>query len=542
MLSRIQRERHPEADDGGEPAQGVPREESMLALQRGMGNRALQRLLKSDRGSATVLPYRSQMEHAFGENFAGVRVSTGQAGALAKVDASAAAMGDDVAFASSEPDPLTVAHELTHVVQARHSGESPPRDGAVSSPSDPAEHEARTLSGRVATGDRVSVSAAPSTAISLNPNPAGTIPTVTPAAANISVFEKPDAAASASGAAKAIDEYGKLSAGDRRKAFDLSFASGALARVLKILTAEDAAETYLTQARELIGWMEETDQPQARQLLRRVEEAESRKGAGQTDAQMAGTQAQFMSATPKKKDAIKGTAYAPAAKTRWELLSSDDKRKGWTKRGVAAITSEVAYAAKTHPELKLTTASFKLGFKEIDEVAEGALAMGGTVGGKDVAVVGFEFVTAVEADPAYALSTVVHEIWGHPEFDNSTNYQLELWRKATPKVPGYSASATTEENSIGYDESEIYSLLRELPYWTAVAPQHKGVDNPDPRDLVEGRLRRMEKEWEPSVLASLLHGLFKRFSLDAHITAMALAAFAALIKKRFPKEAANILK
>lgn len=543
MLSRIPRARQPDSADPEEPPVGQqPRSEQILELQRGIGNRAVQRMLKSG-GLANPIPFRSRMESAFGEDFSRVRARTGEAERLAKLGATAAAHGEEVTFASSDPDARTVAHELTHVVQARRLGE-PATDREISAPSDPAEQEARTVSDRALSGERVSVSAAPSAAISLNPNPAAPPPTVNTATPpNLNVFETAAASASAAGAVKAVDEYGKMAASDRRKAYDLSSKSGALAKVLKVLPPEDAAETFPTQVRELIGWIEETDQPQARQLLRSVEEAETRKASGQTDVQMADTQAKFLS-DPKNTDVIKKTAYAGASKSRWELLSDDDKRKDWTKRGVAAIASEVAYAAKIHPELKLTNASFKLGFHEIDKVASGALAMGGSAGGKNIAVVGFEFVTAVEADPAYALSTVVHEIWGHPEFDDpvASGYHLDVWRKATPKVPAYSASASNEENSIGYDETEIYALLRELPYWTAVAPQHKDVANPDPRILVEGRLKRMEKEWDPSLLPALLHGIYKRFSLDSHITAMALAAFAALIQKRFPKEAASILK
>lgn len=536
--SRYRQPREAAEDDTAARSSDADR---ILELQRAVGNRAVGRLLE---GQSSEVPFRPRMEAAFGENFGSVRAYLGRAG----LGVSAATHGEEIAFASSDPDPRLVAHELTHVVQARRYGEAP-ADRAVSHPYDGAEREAHSAAERAAAGGPVEIGSAPSAAVSLEPTPplahGSTMdwPPKTPdLPPSMTVFEKPEASADAAGARKALDEYGKMAPGNRKAAFDKSFKTGALAKVLAVLPATDAAETYRPQVRELLGWMEEADQAQARQFLRRVEEEETRKSSGKTDEEMATAQAKFIT-VPAKTKVLEGTAYKPAVKTRWEMLSAD-KQADWTKRGNAAIAKLVDLATKSYPELKLTTARLQLGFKEIDQVAEGALAYSDTSGPQSVAVVGFEFVTAVEADAAYALSTIVHEVFGHPEFDQpgTPGYQLALWRKATPKVPGYATPGATEEASVGYHESEIYSLLRELPYWTAVPASVKGVDNPDPKALVEYQIDQMIKEWDPAVLSALMHGLYRRFALDPKITAASLAALEAILKKKFPAASTEILK
>src|SRR5262245_12484982 len=70
----------------------------------------------------TELPYRAQMERAFGQDFSSVRVTTGQTHELDAIGATAAAKGETVAFADATPTPWLVAHELAHVVQHRRGG------------------------------------------------------------------------------------------------------------------------------------------------------------------------------------------------------------------------------------------------------------------------------------------------------------------------------------------------------------------------------------------------------------------------------------
>jgi hypothetical protein len=100
-------------------------------------------------GSGDALPYRRDMEAAFGEDFSGVRVRVGQRAALASIDAHAAASGDELSFADTQPDRRTVAHELAHVVQHRRHGAG---SGGISRPGDAAEREADAIADAVEAG------------------------------------------------------------------------------------------------------------------------------------------------------------------------------------------------------------------------------------------------------------------------------------------------------------------------------------------------------------------------------------------------------
>ena len=76
-------------------------------------------------GPATQVPYRAEMERAFGRSFGGVQAHLGGEGAsagLGQLGAHAAAHGDVVAFRDASPSRGLVAHELAHVVQQSHGG------------------------------------------------------------------------------------------------------------------------------------------------------------------------------------------------------------------------------------------------------------------------------------------------------------------------------------------------------------------------------------------------------------------------------------
>ena len=114
------------------------------------------------RGSAIEVPHRAEMEAAFGQDFSTVQAHVGQAGPMGALGAHAAASGDVVAFSSTTPDRRLVAHELTHVVQARRAGgRGIAGKGGVSDPSSAAEREADAVADRVVAGERVVVGAAP---------------------------------------------------------------------------------------------------------------------------------------------------------------------------------------------------------------------------------------------------------------------------------------------------------------------------------------------------------------------------------------------
>jgi hypothetical protein len=127
-------------------------------------------------GSATEVPHRRAMERAFGQDFGGVRAHVGQPAPLSAMNAQAAARGEEVAFASSSPDPPLVAHELTHVVQNRRarSGITAGSVAAkrVDSGDSSAEREADAIAHRVAEhglGMRLPVSASPDAEVHRGP-------------------------------------------------------------------------------------------------------------------------------------------------------------------------------------------------------------------------------------------------------------------------------------------------------------------------------------------------------------------------------------
>jgi hypothetical protein len=72
-------------------------------------------------GAGQEIPHRAAMEKSFGMDFGDVRAHFGPAAkqAAGKLGAHAYATGNNIAFANADPDPALVAHELTHVVQAR---------------------------------------------------------------------------------------------------------------------------------------------------------------------------------------------------------------------------------------------------------------------------------------------------------------------------------------------------------------------------------------------------------------------------------------
>jgi hypothetical protein len=99
------------------------------------------------------VPYRTEMEHAFGQDFGSVRAKVGASAALGEIGAMGAARDEEIAFASPSPDRGVVAHELAHVVQRRRAGSgkaSTPLEDAGSS----AEQEAEHVATRVAAGER----------------------------------------------------------------------------------------------------------------------------------------------------------------------------------------------------------------------------------------------------------------------------------------------------------------------------------------------------------------------------------------------------
>src|SRR2546423_2346738 len=112
---------------------------------------------------------RAWIEPRFNHDFSSVRVHTDARASQSarEVNALAYTVGQDVVFGAGQYAPGTergsrlLAHELTHVVQQTTSGGSA-QTKAVSDPSDAAEIEADAIADRVMSGERATVTQAPS--------------------------------------------------------------------------------------------------------------------------------------------------------------------------------------------------------------------------------------------------------------------------------------------------------------------------------------------------------------------------------------------
>jgi hypothetical protein len=494
------------------------------------------------------------MEPRFGRDFSQVRVHTdSQAAKSAEaVNALAYTVGRDVVFGAGEYRPGSdagrglLAHELTHVEQqsGMPTGQLHALGGTLEAEAD---RSSSLIAGVAPTN---STHAGPKNGLGLQrKEKKGEVsPTL--------LFDMILSFASilkADDARDCFDAYKKMSKKDRRAAFDAHYPKE-IPKLLKALPAEDASVTYRNEVRELLRW---------------IEEAETRKASGLNDEDMAKAKAVDMKtkaeADAKAAKAAKGSTAAPtqaemqaaqeedvektsvekSKKNRW-LALTPKKRKEMLAAGNKGIEDLVAHASKTHPELKLSKASFKLDFNAVEKRGQGIIAMAGKVAGKQVAIVGIDFVTAVQVNPAYALSTVVHEVFGHPEYGPyGTEYHLAIYDKAVKKA-GFKKKAegtderTTELDAYAYQETEIYSLMRELPYWTPVSAKdekaHPGLTalNFDPKDGIETRIGNIKTQWEGSKLAiPLLHGLHARLRNDPRIEKSALAAFVKGLKAHF---------
>jgi hypothetical protein len=478
-------------------------------------------------GLRQEVPYRSRMETAFGTDFSSVRALTGQAGPLIGIQAQAAATAETVAFASPSPAPELVAHELAHVVQRRRQGDAPYQGSSGRSrPGDPAELEADRAAGMAVRGERVQIRETPRTLVSLSP---------------LNPFDDPRVAANEANAKAALDAYQKLPEPTRRAAVAASYKTGNIIRMmLSQLSMADQSSTYGPVIREITRW---------------AEELETRASAGLTDDQIAAEQAAFMqklnedrakkttaAKAPKgkpapvptkaeieqaRKETIKeGASYRPQTVTGWDGLTKAEQA-AWTLRGNSAITTVVAYAKLHYPELGLTAANLKLDFKGIEQVGANAVAAGSP------ALIGRSFVETVELNPAYVMDVLVHEIYGHPAYGTyGTEYHMVLYDLAAAKQPGYvQPPAGSDERKLelanyAYQETEIFAVLRSVPYRTAPsAADAAKVPNLDSQTLVNWHVGEIKKQWSPKLIVAILRGLRRRLLLDPRITPAAFAIF-----------------
>jgi Domain of unknown function (DUF4157) len=479
---------------------------------------------------------RSRMGPALGADFGSVRLHDDAASAnlTSSLGARAMTVGEHVAFAPNQYRPGTplgdalIAHELAHVIQ---------------------QSDVATVSRSAAPGAQLEADAASAAAGALHVLHGGAAGRRGRAALRSGLrlqrcdvkkpFPNPKTITDAASATKAMEAYLSQGAADRRatiKAVDKKD----LAAALKLLPAADQIGKYSAALAE-IG--------------RIVEEEETHAASGMTDDQIAATQRDFIK--KKAEDAAKAEALknappaappppapAPAqveAERKkivekqalpqpvvggWDALPAADKAN-WTTRATNAIAKVVTYANAHYPELGITAANFKIAFKEIEARGATVVAAGSP------AQIGFAFVTAVEANPAYVMDVVVHEVYGHPGYGPyGTEYHLALYDKAMATMPGYTKPAggtqdrTNELDAYAYQETEMYAIMRGSPYRTAPTPADVGkVPALDPQGLIDWHVGIMKDEWAPTLLVPILRGYRMRLVVDPRITGTALHIF-----------------
>ena len=366
----------------------------------------------------------------------------------------------------------------------------------------------------------------------------------------------------------AIEAYKALPPEERLKYLEKHYATGWIANMLKALSPQDAADNFVDEVREILRW---------------VEEAETRKATGLSDEDMAELQAKYMESKRTKlaeekieKETPKGVAPAPPtaeqkaeahkeivskssvekkteAELEWLKKKEEEKRK-WDERAKAVIKSITSLANSKYPELKVKESSFNANFEDIERRGKRVIAMTGT--GPDGArqlVIGYAFVETAEVNPEYVMSIVVHELFGHPEFGSyGTEYLLNLYDTAATKMADYTQPTGEERlkeiDNFAYQGTEIFSLLRGFAYHTPISDEdrekHKGkrLVSVDPKETVQHRIGLIRKNWDPKLSPALVRGLYKRFNLDPRLTPEAIDAFRDGVRAVFGKEAKEILK
>ena len=237
-----------------------------------------------------------------------------------------------------------------------------------------------------------------------------------------------------------------------------------------------------------------------------------------------------------EKSVAKGT-LPPTPGNRWTALGAGSAaQKAWDAKAAAAIKAVIAAAAKRAPHLKLVEADIKWDPAAIEGYPSRIFSLSGRP-----FTVGMDFVDAATADPEYVLGSVLHEIYGHPEYGESDSFKWQIYDKSVSKYfPSYTKPANRHEERLLFDYlgTEIYAEMREFEYTKPISPadQKKGiVGSDDPATDIDNRVKKIRDNYEPSVARSLVIGLYERFRVDPRIIPGALALYVTAVEKYFPK-------
>jgi hypothetical protein len=466
--------------------------------------------------------------------------------------ARAVTSGADIYFGAGEYRPgtavgdLLIAHELAHVQQQTDVSAPPVAEPEAERQADQAA-AASVFGGRGPSLRRGGLALRSCNGNTRAPSPPAT--RALEAARTGAPISPADAVA-------ALDDWRGLSAADRDRLVD-AYAAGTPISVL--LRALPPAE------------LEGAHAPEIQDILRRLQEHETRRASGQTDAQMATRQGQFEHArdvaaaqaaaaappTPAQvhqaheQAARQGAIWHAPAPVNFFLALPIPQQTQWQQRAAAIIPPVVAFANAHHPELGLVAADLVPAFAEINDTGANALSIGGNVGGRRVCKFGMAFVQLAEQDPGYVMELVVHEIHGHPMYGGSQStypFALERQARTAQGLPAPTADETTQMGrTYGYEDTEMYSIVRGAHYYHAPTAAHIQAvpvgGALEPVAWLRTHIRTMrDVQWEPSLAKAILTGFWRRISSDPRVDADGLNAFRSAVNAEWPAAAKDILQ
>jgi hypothetical protein len=493
-------------------------------------------------GTALDQPLRDEFGARFARDLTTVRVHTDPDAAATAVGLGAAAyaVGRHVVFAPGRFNPGTadgrrlLTHELAHV------GAAPDVDDLrLGRPGDAAERAAdhaadHILAGRVAP-------------------PAQAAPGIHRQAV-ADPFAVIDAGPLTPVTAKGLlDHYATLTDPERdavvRAHHKVGVLGSGLTRWLAALGRAD-----VTAYRDLI-----------RDLQERVQRIAVQQLTGRTHAQLGAMQGAFMRASAERratataaeeaktthapprpvtatdvarehqKEVVRTSPITATVTNPWDALPAD-QQASWNARAAAVIAKIVDACQRMAPELHITAANLKWNPHEVAAKGTNVYAFSG-----DPISFGMRFVETAEADAEYVVSTVVHEIAGHPDFGPRTSsYEAQIYAEAHVQEPTLGSPWDTrqEVTTYGYIGTEIYAALREVPHHKALSKDDaaKGLTRGiDPSANIDNKIWLVKEKYAPAMAAAIVQGLYERFRIDPRISQDALALFEQVAERYFPK-------
>jgi len=505
-------------------------------------------------GASQSLPYHDEIQNAFGRypvNDIKAHQNSPARGATSRLNANAYTLGEHVAF-SRPPDLRTAAHESAHVIQQRFGVPMP-----VGRVGDVYERHADAVADAVIQGR----SAEPL----LDATPASThgghaVQFDLPRRARTPLQQAFDGSIpwTADLARQAMDEYQGLASVEQQLWVETHYASGALELLLRAMPAAEIT----------VGGRYN---PVIQSILQRVQRLGALGFAATlgmaSQAEMAQRQATFMhqrnvaaaqaaappGTTPSEADiaAQQARQVAPHSIARQTATLSATDERAHNIQTTAAVATFVTWVQAQHPELNITAANFRVDSRAVFN--RGQSVIGFAEQAHHRVVIGRAFALLVEANPAYALSNVMHELRGHNEYgpygQAGTEFGLELYDQAAALMPGYTqptgADRTSEIDAFAYQETEIYSQLVEVEFHTPVSAAHQSLEaiNADPATVVRRRIGIIRRQWQSDVARALVRGMLLRFRLDPRLHSTAIQVFEQAIRDNFSStEAAAILQ